>query len=138
MKPQNFANHAHRPYLAAVLFALGLAVTAIFLRAFIRTPSAVTAGWVMVGVALLVTSAISRIYIVRLQDRIIRLEMQIRMAGLGRQGAFSRLTTPQLVALRFASDAELPALIDRALAENLTGTQIKQAVQQWQADYYRT
>jgi hypothetical protein len=45
---------------------------------------------------------------------------------------------PQLIAVRFASDAELPALIDRAAAEKLTPDQIKRAVTDWQGDYLRT
>ena len=74
----------------------------------------------------------------RLQDRIIRLEVHGRLERLGRGAGFSRLTTRQIVALRFASDAEIPALLDRALAENLTADQIKAAVTDWQADNHRT
>jgi hypothetical protein len=79
-----------------------------------------------------------RRYTVRLQDRIIRLEMRLRLLALGREHDITRVTMRQLVALRFASDAELPALIDRALAENLTPDQIKRAVSNWQPDRMRT
>jgi hypothetical protein len=88
------------------------------------------------GVATLVV--ISRVYTVRLQDRIIRLEMLVRLSRLGRDRDFGRLTIKQLTALRFASDAELPALLDKTLAENLTPDQIKRAVTSWQPDLYRT
>ena len=81
---------------------------------------------------------ISRAYTVRLQDRIIRLEMLGRLARLGREHDFSRLTTRQIVALRFACDAELPALLDRALAEKMDADQIKRAVTSWQPDLHRT
>jgi purine nucleoside permease len=74
----------------------------------------------------------------RLQDRIIRLEMQTRLARLGRAADCGRMTLRQIVALRFASDAELPALLDRAAAEHLTADQIKRAVTAWQADHMRT
>jgi hypothetical protein len=74
----------------------------------------------------------------RLQDRIIRAEMRARLAHLGRHDAFARLSLPQLVALRFASDLELPALIDRVLTERLTPDQIKRAVTSWQPDLLRT
>ena len=76
-----------------------------------------------------------------LQDRIIRLEMRLRMEKLlsAEQLASSeRLTTAQLVGLRFASDDELPALMKRALDENLSSKDIKQAVQNWVPDLHRT
>jgi hypothetical protein len=79
-----------------------------------------------------------RVFALRRQNRIIRLEMQVRPARLGREQELRRLAMPQIVALRFASDSELPALIDRALAENMTSDAIKRAVRDWQGDYLRT
>jgi hypothetical protein len=64
--------------------------------------------------------------------------MQVRLARLGREADMARLSVPQLIAARFASDAELPGLIDRAVAEKLTPDQIKRAVTDWQGDYLRT
>jgi hypothetical protein len=64
--------------------------------------------------------------------------MQVRFARLGLESSFPRLSVRQLVALRFASDAEMPALVQRAIAENLTSRQIKEAVREWQADWLRT
>ena len=81
---------------------------------------------------------ISRAYTVRLQDRIIRLEMRLRLERLGKAFEFTRLTTPQLVALRFASDAELRDLVDRTLTENLALDQIKRSINDWQPDFHRT
>jgi hypothetical protein len=78
-----------------------------------------------------------RISATRLQDRIIRLEMQVRLSRLGRAADVARLSTRQLIALRFASDAELPALLDRTLTEQLTPDAIKRAVTDWQADSIR-
>jgi hypothetical protein len=111
---------------------------ALFIVETARRPGALTIGLLCLSVAVLCLVAISRLYIIRLQDRIIRLEMRIRLARLGREADFDRLTTRQLVALRFASDAELPALIQRTLAENLAGKQIKEAVRDWQPDTHRT
>jgi len=79
-----------------------------------------------------------RQFSLRLQNRIIQLEMQVRLARLGLDRDFARLTLAQLIALRFAADAELPALIARALSEGLTPDQIKRAVKDWQGDYLRT
>jgi hypothetical protein len=104
----------------------------------LRTPSVISVALLLLAAAVLGLVALIRRYTTRLQDRIIRLEMRLRLAGLGREPDVTRLTTRQLVALRFASDAELAALLDRALAENLTPDQIKRAVTSWQADRMRT
>ena len=71
---------------------------------------------------------ISRVYTTKLQDRIIKLEMKLRFAQLlspAQQAMLARLSLPQVVALRFASDSELPALVERADRDRLTADQIK-------------
>ena len=75
-----------------------------------------------------------------MQDRIIRLEMQLRLARLlpaERHGEIARLTLPQLVGLRFAGDGELPALVAKTLAEDLGRDAIKRLVTDWQPDWLR-
>jgi hypothetical protein len=135
---QSYASHAHRPTLTTIagLFTL-LAMVLLLLFAY-RQPSIVAFGLVSLSFAVFTLVLISRAYTVRLQDRIIRLEMHGRLARLGHDRDFSRLSTSQIVALRFASDAELPALVDRTVAENLNSDQIKRAVVSWQPDLYRT
>jgi len=66
--------------------------------------------------------------------------MRTRCAALPlpQQAALGRLSTPQIVALRFASDAELPALLERADREQLSSDQIKKAIQNWRPDWDRT
>jgi hypothetical protein len=84
---------------------------------------------------------ISRRYTTALQDRIIKLEMRLRCASLlspQQQAAAARLEKPQLVALRFASDAELGPLVERAGRERLTADQIKRAIINWVPDWDRT
>jgi hypothetical protein len=135
---QTYATHAHQPRLTGAAGALALAAFVFLVGEAVRRPGPLAYGLLCLVLAVMVLVAISRIYIVRLQDRIIRLEMRVRLARLGRESDYARLSTPQLVALRFASDAELPALIQRALAENLTSRQIKQAIRDWQPDYHRT
>jgi hypothetical protein len=136
-RTQSYASHAHRPVMAFVAFVFTLIALALFLAQGLSQPL-LTWGLVSLTGAVLTLVAITRVYIIRLQDRIIRLEMRVRLHALGRERDYARLSTRQLVALRFASDAELPALIERTIAENLNGSQIKQAVRDWQADWHRT
>jgi hypothetical protein len=82
-----------------------------------------------------------RTFDARLQDRIIRLEMRLRLARLlpaELQPRISELRPGQLIALRFAPDAEIPGLVAEVLAGRLTkGSEIKQRIQAWEPDYFR-
>jgi uncharacterized protein DUF6526 len=135
---QSYASHVHRPILTSIAGLLTLVAMVLLIIFVFRQPSVVSIGLVLLSFAVFTLVLISRAYTVRLQDRIIRLEMLGRLARLGRDRDFARLSTSQLVALRFASDGELPALLDRTLAENLTSNQIKRAIVTWQPDLYRT
>jgi hypothetical protein len=135
---QTYANHVHRPRLFAVAFLATIAAFGFFVTEMLRFRGPLMYGVLALAVAVMCLTFISRLYIVRLQDRIIRLEMQVRMARLGLEPLWSRLSVKQIVALRFASDAELPALAQRAAAEALSPSDIKKAVTDWQADWLRT
>jgi hypothetical protein len=75
------------------------------------------------------------------QDRLIRLEMRLRLRELlpaAQQADILKLTVRQMVALRFAGDAELPSLVQRVLSGELRGDKaIKGAITDWQADWQR-
>jgi hypothetical protein len=91
--------------------------------------------------AVAVLIAISRAYITTLQDRIIRVEMRLRALAVltpAQQASLGTLDRKRIAALRFASDAELPGLLERAVREQMTADQIKRAITAWVADYDRT
>ncbi len=140
-KPQNYANHA-RVDPAFHFFV----VPALLLNVIYRIVEAIrhlnpNRLWaVVVALALLTLAMITRIYALRVQDRVIRMEERIRIAAVASPATLARMddfTIKQLAALRFAPYAELGALADRALAEQHTPKQIKQAVVNWRPDTHR-
>ncbi len=140
---QNFKNHASVDYgyIAAGLILIANLVLAIYIT--IRDwplHSRSHLWWIVVAIALVLVVVRLRGYATRNQDRIIRLEERLRYAALLQPAQLDRasaLTMGQIVALRFASDAELPALLDRTLAENLASKQIKQSITTWRPDHQR-
>jgi len=96
---------------------------------------------VVVAAALLGTAFLSRIQALTVQDRVIRLEMRLRLRGLlppDLQPNIDTLTHRQLVALRFASDAEMADLVRDVLAGKLTTSKdIKMRIKSWQSDWLR-
>ena len=138
METQNYGNHVHRPAAWAAGVLLSLLALLLLIWSAVRAFSLQAVALVVLSLALVVAFVVARLFALRLQDRIIRLEMQVRLSHLGRGGDMTRLSLRQLIALRFASDAELPGLIDRALTENLTPDQIKRAIAAWQGDFLRT
>jgi hypothetical protein len=135
---QNYANHAYRATLWLCASAGALSALILSVVVIIRQPSLASVTLLILAVTLVITVSVIRRFALRLQNRIIRLEMQVRLARLGHSEYLSRLALPQLIAVRFASDAELPALLARAVSDKLTPDQIKRAIGDWQADEMRT
>jgi hypothetical protein len=136
---QTYANHAHRPVSFAVTFLPATVAFVMFASSAVRAGfDAPSVALLLLSLAVLMAVLLIRSYALALQNRIIKAEMTARLASLGRRLDTPGLSLQQVIALRFASDAELPALMDRAIAEPMTPDQIKRAVTDWQGDYLRT
>ena len=79
----------------------------------------------------------SRGFALKAQDRAIRAEESLRHFVLTGKPINSKLTLNQIIALRFASDEELPQLTKRAIAENMSNVAIKKEIKNWRGDYHR-
>ena len=139
---QNFENHTKFVpafhFVVLPIFAINL-VSSIY-RVW-RDSSAQAVVSLLVAVALILLAFCARIFALTVQDRVIRLEMQLRLQSLLPPDLRSRipdLTVGQFVSLRFASDAELADLARKVLDGNLTDRKtIKKLVRNWQADNLR-
>ena len=139
--PQSFSNHTRfdPPFHFFVLpvFAITVIIAIVHL---VRHPGLHSAWLVVFAVAATLAVLKARQYALKVQDRVIRLEERLRLAILldkPLRARMGELSESQLVGLRFASDAELPALAARALSEKLSRAEIKKAVSQWRPDYWR-
>lgn len=140
-RPQTYANHAKLVplfhYVAMPLLGINLVLALIGLLDGITIETLNRVG-AAVGVVLALLFA--RVFALKAQDRVIRLEERMRMERLLPDELKPRIedvSTSQCVALRFAGDEELPALVRRALDENADQKTIKQAIKNWRPDYQR-
>jgi len=139
---QNYKNHTRllAPFHLFVVPVLLVNVLVEFRHVYL-VPSRHFAWTLVVAIALLTLAFVSRIQALTVQDRVIRLEMRQRLSQClppELRGRISDLSHRQLVALRFASDAELASLVRDVLDGKLaTGKEIKMRVKEWQADWLR-
>ncbi|MGA8075602.1 MAG: DUF6526 family protein [Candidatus Acidiferrales bacterium] len=139
---QNFKNHVRfEPLFHFFVLPMLLVNFGWLVRSAIHQFSVDTVIAALTGAALVMVALFGRIFALRVQDRVIRLEMRLRMQQLLPADLKPRILEfqpGQLVALRFASDAELPQLARKVLDGSLTGQKaIKMAVGDWQGDYLR-
>lgn len=141
-KTQNYANHYRwNPLYHFVVtpFLYLYALWAIWIA--IRVPGMteiIHALWALMVAGGVLTA---RVMVLTVQNRLIRLEMRLRLREVLPAPLATRieeLTVRQLIALRFAGDAELPGLVERTLrGEYPRGRDIKRAITDWQGDYLR-
>jgi hypothetical protein len=142
--PQNFKNHArfNPPFHFFILPMLLLNLIFSIYVTIHHWPEhrVLFLWWIVMSIVLFMIAGISRSQTLRAQDRIIRLEERLRLAALlpaEDRSHIDELSVQQLIALRFASDAELPALVRKTLTQNLEPKAIKQSIVNWRGDYLR-
>jgi hypothetical protein len=139
---QNFKNHARfvtaYHFVAGPIFIIN-AIWALYSLTGGLTVDAVRDA--LVAIALVILFLFARVFALKAQDRVIRLEMQLRMREILPDDLHSRIndfSVPQMIGLRFAGDSELPTLARKVLDENLTNvTEIKKLIADWRGDYDR-
>jgi hypothetical protein len=138
---QTYANHTRLdPLYHALLLPVSAINVGVAVWLLIRNPGLISGWFLVLAVAGVVAVLKLRMYALKAQDRIIRLEERLRLAQVLPErlhGRISELTEPQLIGLRFASDAELPALVEKILSGGMSQKEIKQAIASWRPDYFR-
>lgn len=144
--PQNFENHAVFPKtlviaMAVTLVGVIMAIVGLILVKSIAGLCLIGTGAALIGLGSIYLMLVTRGYVTKLQDRIIRTEMRLRLREIlpgDLQGVIAELTMKQLIGLRFASDEEMPELVREVQAEGIQdATPIKKLVKDWQADHNR-
>ena len=138
---QTYASHRRYllPWHFIVMPIIGAHVVVLIVE-LVSVPSVWAAWNTLVMAAVLGGLLCARWMARQVQDRVIRLEETLRLERLlpGRTADLERLTTRQLIGLRFASDGEIPHLVERVLSGELQGeNDVKRAVQHWRADHLR-
>jgi hypothetical protein len=139
--PQSYSNYKrnHPPFHFLVLpvLIMNVIVAIVYL---VRHPSPLTGWLVLLSITLVVLAFLVRINPLKVQDRLIRLEEQLRLTALlpaPLRARISELSERQLVALRFAPDVEIPPLVTEILSYNLSPKDIKKKIQNWRPDNFR-
>jgi hypothetical protein len=138
---QTLSNHVRRDplfhffLLPVLVISLGVSV-----HVCAHHPSFLTAWGIVFVIAVTVVALKARLYALKVQDRVIRLEERLRLAMLlpeSRRPQIAKLSEDQLIGLRFASDEEIPALVEQTLSANLARADIKKLVKNWRPDDWR-
>ena len=139
---QHLGNHArYLPLFHFFAFPITLVFAIYQIRVAVGSPTTETILLAVFAVGVMTAVFASRLMANTVQDRVIRLEETLRMQRVlpvSQQADIARITREQFVALRFASDAELPELVQRTVSGQLsTPKAIKQAIKNWRADHLR-
>lgn len=139
--PQSFKNHAR--FDPSFHFFLALVVSANVVVAIVHlvhVPNLTSIWFLVLSLAAFLAVFKIRLYALKVQDRVIRLEERLRLQALAPSEWHTQifnLTEDQLVGLRFASDGEVVELAKLALEQNLNRKQIKERIKDWRPDEFR-
>ncbi len=146
MSKQSYRNHSHYHPLYH-FFLLPITLLFLVLSGYFFIQKALSQGqwaegtyYLLAGLIAAVVVALVRTTPLKIQDRLIRSEVKLRylsLTGNHMNGIEKKLRTSQLTSLRFASDEELPRLIEQAVQEELSAQEIKKRIKKWKGDYYR-
>jgi hypothetical protein len=142
--PQNLQNHT-RWYPLFHFFVLPMLLLNFIFSIYVTIRHwpdhwALHLWWIVMSIVFFVMAGIARGGAIAVQDRLIRFEERLRLHALlppEERAHINDLTTQQLIALRFASDDELPALFRKTLTQNLEPKAIKKSIVNWRGDYHR-
>jgi hypothetical protein len=141
MKTQNYSNHSrfvplyHFVTILGILILLAGSIRYLVISSEDNLYSASLLA--LSSLLLLLVALFARTFALKAQDRAICAEENFRYYLLTKNKLPEGLSVRQIIGLRFASDAEFPALVDRAQKENLSEKEIKKAIKNWKGDYYR-
>jgi hypothetical protein len=140
-EPQSFKNHGmFDPPFHFFLAPVGIILLILSIIDLWKNPSWMTGVHVLTIVWIIILVFKTRIYSLKVQDRVIRLEERLRLAAIlpaPLQPRISELSVDQLIGLRFASDGELAGLVEKTLGGNWNRKQIKEAIKIWKPDNWR-
>lgn len=140
-QPQTYANHRRfEPMQHFVLTPILLITWIATIWQAIKHPNLHSVWLAVLGFAILMVAIQVRVYALKVQDRVIRLEETLRMERIlpdDLKGRIAELAPKQFVGLRFADDAELAHRVREALDQNLSGEAIKKRIQTWRPDTFR-
>jgi hypothetical protein len=143
MAEQNYKNHMQfvplfHYFLAPLLLLTVIGAAVNFARHIGDKHGRLEVSLILaMSLGLFLTSYFARIFALRAQDRAVRAEENFRHFVLAGKPLDPRLTMSQVIALRFASDAEFPALAQKAAEGSLSNGEIKKSVQSWRPDFHR-
>lgn len=141
MEAQNYKNHVrYYPMYHFVMLPLGITVFALAVYLAFKHDLVEGLFYLLLTILVVLSTLVARIYALTLQNRLIKTEFRLRyerLVGKSFDETEEKLRNSQLFALRFASDEELPMLIDESINHNLLPDEIKRRIKNWKADNHR-